>query len=57
MYEKRKAVMSQQPIPPAAMDAMRRRPGIFAFKAYFEAEWDKKTGTYAIGDIVGDQPW
>lgn len=57
VYEKRKAVMSNQPIPLTAMDAMLRRPGVFAFKAYFEAEWDKKTGTYKIGSMVGDQPW
>ena len=57
VYSKNHEFMTQQQIPLAAMQSMKARPGIFAHRAFFEAEFDWFKAIWKIGKIREDQAW
>lgn len=57
VYAKDKKRIIEQPIPDAAIEAMKKRKGLLAIKAFFEAKWNDSTNSYLIGKLVADQRW
>lgn len=57
VYDERRAHMSPQEIPENAMAEMKKRTGIFAMKAFFNAEWSWSLKCWIIGEMVRDQTW
>ena len=36
---------------------MKKREGLFAFKAFFEASWDQEYRGWLIGKMMEDESW
>ena len=57
VYDEAHTHVVEQRVHSDVLATMKKRPGMLAFRAFFEAEWDEGFGAWKIGKWVKDRSW